>query len=147
LPVRRWHSGGELEILRGDLANVLYEASRQDTEYIFDDSITAMKQDGTGVEVSFGNREPRRFDLVVGADGLHSNVRSLVFGDESAFMRHLGIYFAIFTIPNYMNLKDMAGLYYGTLGKRMGIFSASSRKRTGTIFRHLPGMKNKCAAS
>lgn len=117
-------TSGELEILRGDLANVLYEASRQDTEYIFDDSITAIKQNETGVEVSFSNREPRRFDLVVGADGLHSNVRSLVFGDESAFMHHLGIYFAIFTIPNYMNLKDMAGLYYGTLGKRMGIFSA-----------------------
>ncbi len=123
-------TSGELEILRGDLANVLYEASRRDeasgldTEYIFNDSITGMVEDEAGVMVSFSRGEPRRFDLVVGADGLHSNVRSLAFGDESKFIHHLGIYFAIFTIPNFMNLKDMAGLYYGTLGKRVGIFSA-----------------------
>ena len=117
-------TSGELEILRGDLANVLYEASRRDTEYIFNDSITGMVEDESGIVVSFSRGNPRRFDLVVGADGLHSNVRSLAFGDESKFMHHLGIYFAIFTIPNFMHLKDMAGLYYGTLGKRVGIFSA-----------------------
>ena len=117
-------TSGELEILRGDLANVFYEATKNDTEYIFDDSITALREDAAGITVSFSRREPRCFDLVVGADGLHSNVRSLAFGDEAQFMHHLGIYFAVFTTPNYMNLKDMAGLYYGTLGKRVGLFSA-----------------------
>jgi 2-polyprenyl-6-methoxyphenol hydroxylase-like FAD-dependent oxidoreductase len=117
-------TSGELEILRGDLAHVLYEASRRDMEYIFNDSITGMVEDEAGVMVSFSRGKPRRFDLVVGADGLHSNVRSLAFGDESKFIHHLGIYFAIFTIPNFMNLKNMAGLYYGTPGKSMGIFSA-----------------------
>ena len=117
-------TSGELEILRGDLANVFYEATKNDTEYIFDDSITALQEDATGVTVSFIKSNPRRFDIVVGADGLHSNVRTLAFGDEAQFMHHLGIYFAIFTTPNYMNLKDMAGLYYDTLGKRVGVFSA-----------------------
>lgn len=117
-------TSGELEIMRGDLANVFYEATKAETEYIFDDSITALQEDGQGITVSFTRSEPRHFDLVVGADGLHSNVRSLAFGDESKFMHHLGIYFAIFTTPNFMDLKDMAGLYYGTLGKRVGIFSA-----------------------
>jgi 2-polyprenyl-6-methoxyphenol hydroxylase-like FAD-dependent oxidoreductase len=117
-------TSGDLEIMRGDLAEILYEASRQDTEYIFDDSITNITEDEAGVSVTFSSGKSRRFDLVAGADGLHSNVRSLVFGDEQKFIHHLGIYFAIFTIPNFMNLKDMAGLYYGTPGKRVGVFSA-----------------------
>ncbi|MEO6979174.1 MAG: FAD-dependent monooxygenase, partial [Mucilaginibacter sp.] len=117
-------TSGELEILRGDLANVFYEATKDNTEYIFDDSITAMQQTAMGVEVAFNKVEPRKFDLVIGADGLHSNVRALAFGDEARFLHHLGIYFAIFTTPNFMDLKDMAGLYYGTLGRRTGIFSA-----------------------
>lgn len=117
-------TSGELEILRGDLANVLYEASKQDTEYIFDDSVSTISQDATGATVTFLSGNTRRFDLVVGADGLHSKVRSVAFGDESNFMHHLGIYLAVFTVPNFMQLKDMAGVFYGTLGKRVGIFSA-----------------------
>ena len=117
-------TSGELEILRGDLATVLYDATKAYTEYIFDDSITALKEDPTGVTVSFIKNADRRFDLVVGADGVHSNLRSLVFGEESKYLHHLGIYFAIFSTPNFMDLKNMAGLYYGTLGKRVGVFSA-----------------------
>ncbi|QEM11011.1 FAD-dependent monooxygenase [Mucilaginibacter rubeus] len=117
-------TSGELEIMRGDLAGVFYEATKNDTEYLFDNSITALQEDSDGVDVSFSNGETRRFDLLVGADGLHSNVRTLTFGEESRFMHHLNIYFAIFSTPNFMNLKDMAGLYYGTLGKRVGVFSA-----------------------
>jgi 2-polyprenyl-6-methoxyphenol hydroxylase-like FAD-dependent oxidoreductase len=117
-------TSGELEILRGDLANVFYDATKCDAEYIFDDSIIAMQQTSAGVEVTFGRNKPRTFDLVIGADGLHSNVRALAFGEESNFLHHLGIYVAIFTTPNFLDLKDMAGLYYGTLGRRTGIFSA-----------------------
>lgn len=129
-------TSGELEIMRGDLANVFYEATKNDTEYIFDDSITALQENGTGVTVSFNRNEPRHFDLVVGADGLHSNVRALAFGAESRFMHHLGIYFAFFSTPNFMDLKDMAGLYYGTLGKRVGVFSAKqdTEARAGFYF-------------
>ena len=116
-------TSGELEILRGDLANVFYEATKESTEYIFDNSISNMQQTANGVEVAFSNGELRKFDLVIGADGLHSNVRALAFGDEQKFHHHLGIYLAVFTMPNFMDLKDMAGLYYGTLGKRTGIFS------------------------
>jgi 2-polyprenyl-6-methoxyphenol hydroxylase-like FAD-dependent oxidoreductase len=73
-------TSGELEIMRGDLAGVLYQASRQDAEYIFDDSITGLTQSDPGVEVTFSRARAREFDLVVGADGLHSNVRAHVFG-------------------------------------------------------------------
>ncbi len=115
-------TSGELEILRGDLADIFHEATRRTTEYIFDDSIVAMEEGEAGVDVQLQSGVRRRFDLVVGADGLHSRVRSVVFGEEARFIRYLGYYVCIFTIPNYLHL-DHAGLYYGTLGKKVGIFS------------------------
>ncbi|HET6217500.1 MAG TPA: FAD-dependent monooxygenase [Acidobacteriaceae bacterium] len=115
-------TSGELEILRGDLARVFHEATHDTTEYIFGDSVANLEESEAGVNVTFLRGGQRPFDLVVGADGLHSKVRSVVFGDEAKFVRHLGYYVSIFTIPNYLNL-DRSGLYYGTLGKKVGIFS------------------------
>jgi 2-polyprenyl-6-methoxyphenol hydroxylase-like FAD-dependent oxidoreductase len=126
-------TSGQLEILRGDLAEVLHEATRQDAEYIFDDSIAGLVEDEGGVKVTFSRSQPRTFDLVVGADGLHSKVRALAFGNESRFMHHLGYYISIFTIPNYLNL-DHTGLFYGTLGKKVGIFGAKDDSKAMASF-------------
>jgi 2-polyprenyl-6-methoxyphenol hydroxylase-like FAD-dependent oxidoreductase len=127
-------TSGELEILRGDLAAIFYQATRETTEYIFDDSIAAVEQSDAGVEVVFQHGERRRFDLLAGADGLHSKVRSIAFGEEASFVHHLGSYVSIFTIPNYLHL-DHAGLYYGTLGKKVGIFSGGdSREANASLF-------------
>ena len=126
-------TSGELEILRGDLASIFYEATRESTEYIFDDSIAAIEETEAGVDVQFERGARRRFDLVVGADGLHSKVRSAVFGDENRFARYLGYYVSIFTIPNYLHL-DHAGLYYGTLGKKVGIFSGGDPEEAKASF-------------
>ena len=76
-------TSGELEIMRGDPPVFFYQASRQDAEYIFDDTITGLTQSDPGVAVTFSRARAREFDLVVGADGLHSTsprflVRSLV---------------------------------------------------------------------
>ncbi|MFJ1708761.1 FAD-dependent monooxygenase [Kitasatospora sp. NPDC088346] len=87
----------EIEILRGDLARILYEATAAEVEYRFDDSIRALEQDGEGVAVAFEKAAPRRFALVVGADGLHSVVRALAFGPEPEFVRPLGVHTAWFT--------------------------------------------------
>jgi 2-polyprenyl-6-methoxyphenol hydroxylase-like FAD-dependent oxidoreductase len=126
-------TSGELEIMRGDLAQVLYATTRQDVEYIFDDTILGLREDEDGAEVTFSRSAPRRFDLVVGADGLHSNVRALAFGEESRFVHYLGYYVAIFTTTNFMNL-DRSGLYYGTLGKKVGIFSARDNTEAKASF-------------
>jgi 2-polyprenyl-6-methoxyphenol hydroxylase-like FAD-dependent oxidoreductase len=98
-------SGRHVEIMRGELASILYEATRHDVEYRFGDSIRTLDQDGDGVEVTFEHGPPRRFDLVVGADGLHSNVRRLVFGDEAGFRQYLGGYLGVYTLPNYRGLQ------------------------------------------
>jgi 2-polyprenyl-6-methoxyphenol hydroxylase-like FAD-dependent oxidoreductase len=126
-------TSGEFEIMRGDLAAVLYDATRHNAEYLFDESITAISQIEAGVNVDFLRGGSRTFDLVVGADGLHSNVRSLAFGEESRFIHHLGYYISIFTTPNHMNL-DQSGLYYGTLGKKVGIFSARQNTEAKASF-------------
>jgi 2-polyprenyl-6-methoxyphenol hydroxylase-like FAD-dependent oxidoreductase len=113
----------DVEIMRGDLSRILYEATREEVEYIFDDSIGALSQDDNGVRVIFESGEQRTFDLVVGADGLHSNVRTLAFGNESEFFRHLGSYIAIFTTANYLDL-DRWELFYSAPGRLANIYSA-----------------------
>ncbi|WP_405013507.1 FAD-dependent monooxygenase [Kitasatospora sp. NBC_01539] len=89
----------EIEILRGDLAGLLYEATLPGTEYLFDDTVTALHQDADGVDVEFERAAPRRFGLVVGADGLHSVVRGLAFGPEAECVRPLDLCTAWFTAP------------------------------------------------
>jgi 2-polyprenyl-6-methoxyphenol hydroxylase-like FAD-dependent oxidoreductase len=118
-------TSGELEILRGDLANVLYEATRDNAEYVFGDSIESVGQMPDGVDVRFVSGKTRRFDFVVGADGLHSNVRAVAFGDETKFVRHMGYYIAVYSVPDFLHLKD-AGKYYAQLGKRVGCFGAKN---------------------
>jgi 2-polyprenyl-6-methoxyphenol hydroxylase-like FAD-dependent oxidoreductase len=98
--LRRSIRPNDIELPRGDLATILHEASRDSAEFIFGDSITSLAQDdGRGVDVEFERSRPRRFDLVVGADGLHSMVRRLAFGPESSFVRHAGLYVATLPLP------------------------------------------------
>ncbi|MDX3524288.1 FAD-dependent monooxygenase [Streptomyces scabiei] len=94
----------EIEILRGDLARLLYEATLPDTEYLFDDTVTGIDQDTDAVTVTFENAAPRRFGLVIGADGPHSVVRALAFGPERDFAHPLGLYTAWFTATDDLEL-------------------------------------------
>jgi 2-polyprenyl-6-methoxyphenol hydroxylase-like FAD-dependent oxidoreductase len=126
-------TGDDVEVMRGDLSRLLYEATRADVEYLFGDSITALTETATGVEVVFERAAPRTFDLVVGADGLHSNVRALTFGDESQFLRDLGYYISIFTIDNFLGL-DHAELLYATPGKTVNVYSARQQDEAKALF-------------
>lgn len=99
--------GDDVEIVRGMLCQILREQV-PDVEILFNDSIEAIDQSSDGVRVQFRNQKaPRMFDLVIGADGLHSNVRRLIFGEEARFLKHLGLYISVFTIPNYLNLDRL----------------------------------------
>ncbi|MGW4164540.1 FAD-dependent monooxygenase [Streptomyces sp. NPDC004788] len=113
-------SDRHVEIMRDDLSEIYYEAARDDVEYVFGDSITAISPDG---EVRFENAAPRRFDLVVGADGLHSNVRRLVFGDESRFSAFAGAYFGVLTVPNLSGLDGELVMHVG-VGRTAGMYGA-----------------------
>ncbi|MFD7641545.1 FAD-dependent monooxygenase [Kitasatospora sp. NPDC059795] len=101
----------DLEILRDDLAAVLHRATADDVEYLFDDTVTSLREDADGVHVTFENAPPRRFDLVVGADGLHSTVRRLAFGPESELVSPLGCYTAWFTARTDLDLDGWFLMY------------------------------------
>ncbi|WP_082393507.1 FAD-dependent monooxygenase [Nocardia arizonensis] len=88
-------TGGDVEILRGDLSRILYERTAATCEYLFDDTVRALADTGEGVHVTFEHAAPRTFDLVIGADGIHSRVRALVFGPERDFVTHLGHYYCV----------------------------------------------------
>ncbi|GAS98225.1 monooxygenase FAD-binding protein [Mycolicibacterium canariasense] len=92
-------ASGDVELTRGALSEVLYRAGADRVDYVFGDTITALTHTDTGVDVTFAHREAQTFDVVIGADGIHSNVRGLTFGDESQFVRHLGPYAAIWDMP------------------------------------------------
>lgn len=124
---------GDVEILRGDLARILYDATRQHTDYVFGDSITSLTEDAHGVTVTFERGAPRRFDLVVGADGLHSNTRRLTFGPEERFVKHLGVNCAIFTTSNHLGL-DHTGHAYRTAGKLVAMYSARHNAEAKAVF-------------
>ncbi|MGQ4598173.1 FAD-dependent monooxygenase [Nocardia sp. R6R-6] len=88
-------TGGDVEILRGDLSEILYRRTADHCEYLFGDSITTLTETGDGVHVEFEHAPARIFDLVFGADGMHSRVRALAFGPERDFVKYLGYYYAV----------------------------------------------------
>jgi 2-polyprenyl-6-methoxyphenol hydroxylase-like FAD-dependent oxidoreductase len=98
--------GDDLEIMRWDLSRLMYDATRDDVEYVFGDAITSL-EDG---DVTFEKGAPRRFDHVVGADGLHSATRRLSMGEVP--LRHLGAYISIFTVPNTLGVEREEFMYF-----------------------------------
>ncbi|WP_219471699.1 FAD-dependent monooxygenase [Nonomuraea rhizosphaerae] len=123
-------SGRHVEIMRDDLSEILYDATRQDVEYVFDDSITSIGDDGT---VAFERSATRRFDVVVGADGLHSNVRRLVFGPESRFSTWIGAYLAVVSVPNFLGLDGRTESVAG-VGRLAGMYGAAHMDDARAVF-------------
>ncbi|GAA4330795.1 FAD-dependent monooxygenase [Streptomyces venetus] len=97
-------AGRDLEVRRGDLTAALHAAVRDDVEFLFNDSVDTLDQSGHGVDVTFRGGGRRTFDMVFGADGLHSRTRELLFGPEQQFHRYLGYCFAGFTMRNTFGL-------------------------------------------
>ncbi|MFG2347025.1 FAD-dependent monooxygenase [Streptomyces phaeochromogenes] len=114
--------GHDVEVPRGDLAEVLYGAVRDEVEFVFDDSIDVLTEHEHGVDVTFRSGVQRGFDLVLGADGLHSRTRELVFGPEEQFHRYLGYCFAIFTMPNTLGLSHEV-LIWNTPGRAAALYA------------------------
>ncbi|NEB02158.1 FAD-dependent monooxygenase [Streptomyces sp. SID13726] len=97
--------GRDVEVPRGELTDALYSVVRDDVEFLFDDSVDTLDRSGHGVDVTFRGGGSRTFDMVFGADGLHSRTRELVFGPEERFHRYLGYCFAGFTMRNTLGLS------------------------------------------
>ena len=132
-------TGGQfVSILRGDLARSIYSLLNGKVETIFGDSIQSLQQDENGVDVTFTQSPPRRFDLVIGADGLHSTVRALAFGEEKHFAHPLGYWTASFTVTGYPYREESCSyLSYCAPGCQVARYSLRGG-RTAFFFVFIP---------
>ncbi|GAA1302292.1 FAD-dependent monooxygenase [Saccharothrix xinjiangensis] len=125
----------DVEILRGDLSRVLYDDTRDGVEYVFGDRIAELAQDADGVDATFASGERRRFDLVVGADGLHSALRAMVFGPRERFLRHLGLVLAFCTVPNEFGIDGwMIDYQDRASGRSAGLRPLKDATRAMAVF-------------
>jgi 2-polyprenyl-6-methoxyphenol hydroxylase-like FAD-dependent oxidoreductase len=114
MPVTAFNGNGlvsKLEILRGDLVDVLYQATKDQTDYRFNTRIEDLSQNEDAVRATLSDGTKLSVDLVVGADGPHSAVRRLVFGPEEQFVKPLGGYNAWFTAPDTVGLDGWYLMY------------------------------------
>jgi 2-polyprenyl-6-methoxyphenol hydroxylase-like FAD-dependent oxidoreductase len=108
---------------RGDLAAAMYATIDDKVETIFSDSIATVDDHGDGVRLTFENSAPGDFDLLIGADGLHSNVRRLVFGPEREFERYLGCKVAACVVDGYRPRDELVYVTYSAPGRQLARFA------------------------
>jgi 2-polyprenyl-6-methoxyphenol hydroxylase-like FAD-dependent oxidoreductase len=115
--------GGFTSIPRGDLASILYATVADRVETIFGDSIAALEQHASGVRVALEHGGERDFDLVVGADGLHSNVRRLAFGTDDAWEKYLGCRVAACVVEGYRPRDELLYVTHSVPDRQVGRFA------------------------
>jgi 2-polyprenyl-6-methoxyphenol hydroxylase-like FAD-dependent oxidoreductase len=126
-----WAESGDVELSRGELAAILRDAVPDEVEFEFGNSVQALAQDADGVTAEFVSGPARRYDVVVGADGAHSGVRTVAFGPEAEFVKHLGVYVA--TLP----LDGETGtdlVMYNTPGRAVAIHPAGGHPGAAFMF-------------
>jgi len=116
-----FRDGDDVEINRNELSNILLKAVPH-VPIKYGVSITLLKQYSDHVEVRFSDGSSDTFDLVIGADGLHSSVRTMVFKENEYALLDLGFYLAVFSAPNYLKLNH-AGVFYEHDGKELSVVS------------------------
>lgn len=112
-------SDSHVEIMRDDLSEIYAGATAEEVEYIFGDTVTRIGDDG---EVAFASGRERGFDLVVGADGLHSGVRRLVFGQESGYSDYIGAHLGVLSVPKQLARDGQMRLHLGA-GRLAGVYT------------------------
>ncbi|MDF3340141.1 FAD-dependent monooxygenase [Mycolicibacterium septicum] len=127
-------SDRHVEIMRDDLSEIYFQAGHDDVEYLFGDTITSISPDG---DVTFEHNPARRFDVVVGADGLHSGVRRLTFGDNVS-ERFLGGYLSVVSVPKGMACDGEMTAYFKP-GHMAGIYTADHLDDARAVYIFRPG--------
>lgn len=115
--------GRYISIARPDLAACIYSAIEGKVETIFNDGITRIEQTAKGVRVGFQSGISRDFDLVIGADGLHSRVREIAFGAQDKFEKYLGYKVAAFDVDGYKARDELVYVMYTEVGQQVGRFA------------------------
>jgi 2-polyprenyl-6-methoxyphenol hydroxylase-like FAD-dependent oxidoreductase len=120
--------GRYISLRRSDLAATIYDALDDSVETIFGDSVSNIEEIGQGVRVRFDHASPREADLVIGADGLHSRVRQLVFGPDAGVEVSLGYHVAAFEVDGYRPRDELVYVGYGVPGRQVWRFSLREDK-------------------
>lgn len=124
-------SKGDAEVLREDLARMIADTTLGRVEWIHGDTITAVHETADGITVDFRHHESRVFDIVVGADGLHSATRRLLWGEVP--LTHLGTYLGVWTVPNFLDLDNWQ-IFHQIPGQNWGGGIMSVRDNTEARF-------------
>lgn len=131
--VARTAQGRYISLARGDLAALIHSTVKDSVETIFGDSVAHLQETTQGVRVTFESGIERNFDVVVGADGLHSRVRELVFGAPNEFEKYLGYKVAAFEVKGYRPREELVYVMYTEVGQQVGRF-AMREDRTMFLF-------------
>ena len=115
--------GRFVSLPRGDLAATIFCKIERTVETIFGDSVSRIEQDERRVRVTFERGAEREFDLVIGADGLRSRVREIVFDAEQRFEKYLGYMVAGFQSDGYRPRDELVYLMFTELGQQVMRFS------------------------
>ena len=128
---------GDIEIHRGDLVKIIYEAiPKNEVEIVFGDNISTLIQHDDKVKVSFANGKSKAYDFVFGTDGTHSIVRRLTFGPEEEFKKFLGVYFAFAKADQIQTGRSSStGIVYRELGKQAVIYQFKDAANAILLFR------------
>ncbi|MCO5934733.1 FAD-dependent monooxygenase [Mucilaginibacter sp. RB4R14] len=131
---------GEMEIIRGDLVNILYNHTKNDVQYLFGKYITALNETSDEVTVIYSDGLQAKFDLVIAADGVRSKTRELMFGNE-ADLKYIGIYNVYLTIPKTQTDTNWAR-WYNAAGSRVIMLRPDNEGTTRASFSFLSPEKN-----
>lgn len=125
--IKKLMNNRALTLLRSDLARVIYNSLSNDIEVIFGDTIDKIEQNDEQMSVTLRGGSQRSFDLIVGADGLHSNVRNLVFGPEAQFEKYYGYYTSSYTIDDF-SYGDRDFAMYNVPKKQVAVYAYGETK-------------------
>jgi 2-polyprenyl-6-methoxyphenol hydroxylase-like FAD-dependent oxidoreductase len=142
---RRLTNGRYVSVARSELAALLFSRIEGRCATLLGDTITSLRDDGDGVAVTFAHAAPCRFDLVIGADGLHSEVRSLIFGPQQHFEKYLGYMVGAFQAQGYRPHDDLAYVSHAVPGRQIARF-AMRDDRTMFMFVFAAGEPSRAAA-
>lgn len=120
---RELTGGRFVTLARADLARLLFETVRGQTEILFGDEIVGLEERPNDVWTQFEHAGARSFDLIVGADGLHSNVRRLAFGPQQKFEKDLGYVVAAFETQHYRPRDEDVYVIYSEPGQMLARFA------------------------